>query len=573
VFPRIFTSLLAGLLLASAAVAQPAPPPRADVGASYTLISRDGRRAIAARVVNGVEMFPLDELARLFTFTVREDPAAGGIVITLPARNQTIVLSVAQGLASAAGRVISLPAAPVRDGRTWLVPVEFVSRALAPVSDTRLELRKPSRLIIAGDLRVPQVVARHEALGNAARVTLDVVPATPHSVVQEAGRIVVRFEADAIDAQLPGAVSRELVGAVRSGDAPASVAIDLGPRFGSFRASDAPSERGGARIVVDVFAPAADTTPAAPSPELPSPLPDFAPPGGLQTIVIDPGHGGDEEGAKGPGGTIEKDVTLAVARRLKAALEGRLGLRAILTRDADRTIRLDERAAVANNNKADLFISLHANASVRPSAAGAEVYYLSLEEYGEEAARTARGESEALPVFGGGTREIEVILWEMAQARYIEQSSTLASVVEAALRDRVPMGLRAIQQAPFRVLVGANMPAVLVEMGYISNPHEERALASEARQTAIVQALVDAIVRFRDRTGRKTGDELNHGAHGEYGGSHHGAHGGHGDSPRDLRDPRGDVQDHPRGPCDPRGDVQDHPRGPRDPRGGVPEPR
>jgi N-acetylmuramoyl-L-alanine amidase len=215
-------------------------------------------------------------------------------------------------------------------------------------------------------------------------------------------------------------------------------------------------------------------------------------------VVIDPGHGGEEEGAKGPNGTLEKDVTLSVARRLKASLEARLGIRAILTRDADRTIRLDERAAVANNNKADLFISLHANASVRPASAGAEVFYLSLDEYGEEGARVARGESEALPVFGGGTREIEVILWEMAQARYIERSAQLASHVEAALRERVPMSPRAIQQAPFRVLVGANMPAVLVEMGFISNAQEEQALAADARQNAIVQSLVDAIVRFRD---------------------------------------------------------------------------
>ena len=94
----------------------------------------------------------------------------------------------------------------------------------------------------------------------------------------------------------------------------------------------------------------------------------------------------------------------------------------------------------------------------------------------------AKGETEALPVFGGGTRDIEVILWEMAQARYIEESAALAQAVEAALRERVPMSPRAIQQAPFRVLVGANMPAVLVEMGFITNAEQEKQLASEAFQ-------------------------------------------------------------------------------------------
>jgi len=170
----------------------------------------------------------------------------------------------------------------------------------------------------------------------------------------------------------------------------------------------------------------------------------------------------------------------------------------LLTREIDQTVGLDERAAVANNNKADLFISLHANASVRASAVGAEVFYLSLDDYGDQAQRVAQGESEEVPVFGGGSRDIEVILWEMAQARHIEQSASFAQLVETSLRARVPMSPRAIQQAPFRVLVGANMPAVLVEMGFISNPEQEKQLGSDAFQSSVVQGLVDGIVRFRD---------------------------------------------------------------------------
>jgi N-acetylmuramoyl-L-alanine amidase len=265
-------------------------------------------------------------------------------------------------------------------------------------------------------------------------------------------------------------------------------------------------DRGTGRILVEVLTATTETAPPTTTPAPPPadpPLLDLAPSGGLRTIVIDAGHGGDEQGAKGPGGALEKDITLSVARRLKAALEARLGLRVILTRDRDEAVGLDERAAVANNNKADAFISLHVNASVRPSAAGAEVFYLSLEDYGDEAQRVAQGEGEALPIFSGGSRDIEVILWEMAQARYIEQSAVLARSIEAGLRARVPMSPRAIQQAPFRVLVGANMPAVLVEMGFISNPEQERQLGSDAFQNSLVQALVDSLVVFRDsRPGR-----------------------------------------------------------------------
>ena len=476
--------------------------------APYTVLSREGRRPLAARTIAGQEMFALDDLARLFGLTVREDTLAGGLTIT--AGSETIVLTPGQSLASVGGRLISLPAPATREGRTWFVPVDFVSRALAPALGTKVELRKPSRLIVLGDVRVPRVAGRVEALGASARLTLDVAPATPHTVSQDGQRIVVRFEADALDASLPASTAPELIRTVRPGDGPAAIAIDLGPRFASFKSTDLPAERGAGRIVIDVMA---QTTPAdtpAPVPGQPAPgdtppLLDLAPPGGLRTIVIDPGHGGSEEGSKGAGGLVEKNVTLSVARRLKAALESRLGVRVILTREGDATVGLDERAALANNNKADLFLSLHVNASVRPSVAGAEVFYLDLDDYADAAQRVSQGDSAALPVFGGGSRAIDVIPWELAQVRYIEESTALAQAIEASLRERVPMSPRALQQAPFRVLVGANMPAVLVEMGFVTNPEQERQLASDAFQNDIVQGLVASIARFREARGSAGG--------------------------------------------------------------------
>jgi N-acetylmuramoyl-L-alanine amidase len=452
-------------------------------------------------------MFALDELARLFPITVREDTLAGGLTINV--NNQTIVLTAQQPLASVAGRMISLPAAPVHEGRTWLVPVDFVSRALAPIFGSPLELRKPSRLILVGDVRMPRIAGRVEALGTVTRVTFEVAPSTPHSVTQDGGRLLVRFEADALDAQLPAppsAAGNDVVQAVRPGDQPTTIALDLGPRFASFRSSDQQIPGGATRIVIDLTAQTETApTPGAPTPTPPTPPPaaetppllDLSTAGGLRTIVIDPGHGGNENGARGEKGTLEKNITLSVARRLKGALEGRLGVRVLLTRDDDQTLPLDQRAAVANNNKADLFISLHANASVRSAISGAEVFYLSLAEYGDEAQRAAAGGGESLPVLGGGSREIEVILWEMAQARYIDQSATFARAVEAALREKITMSRRPIQQAPFRVLGGANMPAILVEMGFLSNAQQEQQLVGDDYQNVIVQQLVEGIVRFR----------------------------------------------------------------------------
>ena len=503
--PGAILFVIAALL--TAVLAALAAQPGAQAPAPYTVLMRDGRRTLAVRVFSGQEMFALDELAKLFDLAIREDTVVGAL--TVATKTATIALTPGQALASAGGRVVSLPAPPVKEGQRWFVPIDFVPRALGPALGTRVELRRPSRLIVTGDLRVPRITARIEPQNALTRVTIDVLPATPHTVSQEGNRLLVRFDADLLDATLPASPVPDVLQALRIADPPVVLGLDLGPRFASFRAADAPGERGAGRIVIDLIAQTTEApAPATPGAQPPStltpaepPLLETSPTTGLRIIVIDAGHGGDEQGARGAQGTLEKDVTLGVARRLKGAIEASMGARVILTRDGDQTVGLDERAAVANNNKADVFISLHANASVRSSATGAEVFYLSLEDYGAQAQRAAQGEGEALPVFGGGTRDIDIILWEMAQARHIEESATFARLVEASLRERVPMSPRAIQQAPFRVLVGANMPAVLVEMGFISNPEQEKQLASESFQSSVVQALVESLLRFRNTYG------------------------------------------------------------------------
>jgi N-acetylmuramoyl-L-alanine amidase len=480
------------LVLAAVAAPQGQSPPAAPL----RLVSPDGARPVPTIVSGDTELIAVDDLAAIFGVLVRED--APTRAITVAYKGRTIVLSQDQALASIAGRLVSLPAPPTRIGNRWHLPVEFVGRALSVIYDTPLELRKASRLVIRGRMRVPRVIVRHDVAGNQARVTLDVAPPTVHQVSQDGPRVIVRFDADLLDLSLPALQSQGLVQAITSDQT--SVVIETGPRFASFRATDQTAGADATRVLVDLMAaadpapaPGAPGAPAAPAgPEAPLPLPTT----GIRTIVIDPGHGGEEAGARGARGTLEKTVTLAVARRLKTTLETRLGARVLLTRDEDRTLPLDDRAAFANNNKADVFLSLHANASLRRTAAGAEVFSLSLGHADQEARRVAESEGVAMPVFGGGSREIDVILWELAQTRHLARSADLAAAIEAQLRTEVPMSPRAIQQAPFRVLVGANMPAVLVEIGYLTNAEQEAALSTAPFQARLVQALTDALTRF-----------------------------------------------------------------------------
>ncbi len=468
---------------------------------SLTLLSSGGPRILQTTRINGNEVVALDHLAKLFQLTINEDPLTGGLTVSY--QDQNIVLTFEQSLVSVVGRLVSLPSPPVQTDQGWLVPVEFIGRALTFIYDKPIEFRQRSRLVIIGDLSVPRVTVRHQLVGQEARVSLEMTPASDYQIMHEQDQILIQFDVDALDPTLPGLVSGRLVSAIRLSELQTSVVIDLGPNFGSFNASTRPAPGGNVDLVVTI-APrnveiAAAETPSSISSEPPPPLSDLAsPPQDIKTIVIDPGHGGDEYGAHGPEGTLEKDITLGVARRLKGTIERQLGIRVVLTRTADQTVRLDERAAIANNNKADLFISLHVNSSTRSSVVGAEIFFLSIDDYGDEAAQIATSESQVVPVVGGGLRNIEVTLWEMAQVRYLEQSAVFAEVVEDELRGRLSMSPRAIQQAPLRVLVGANMPAVLLEMGFISNSVQEQQLTSGKFQQTIVDALVGSIIRFRD---------------------------------------------------------------------------
>jgi N-acetylmuramoyl-L-alanine amidase len=487
------TFALLMLVLAAWPQAQGTSPPT-----PLTLVSREGRRTVPTTLLSGQELIALDDVAALFQVAVREDTLTGGITLTY--RGRTIVASPDQPMASVNGRVVTLPSPIVRSGRRWLAPVEFLPRALGPIYDQRIDLRRQSRLLIVGDVRVPRVTARIDAAGPPTRATIEIAPPVPVSSAVDNGRVLLRIDADAIDFGLPGAGSG-LIEQIRAGDQPNSVAVVLAPGVGNnARATVNTADPAVTRVALEVgqTAPPAEATapprPAAPSSEGGPPVVSRS---GIQTVAIDPGHGGEEIGARGASGTEEKQLTLDVARRLRGLVETRLGLHVVLTREDDRAVPLDQRTATANNNKADLFISLHANAALSPRVSGAEVYHLRPGREEEEVRREAEAGSLTLPVLGGGTRTIDLVRWDLAQARHVEASATFAAILGGALKEHVPMAPRGVQQAPLRVLEGADMPAALVEMAYLTNPEQEKLAASEDFKNSVAQALYDAIVRFR----------------------------------------------------------------------------
>ncbi|MEE8185262.1 MAG: N-acetylmuramoyl-L-alanine amidase [Thermodesulfobacteriota bacterium] len=224
--------------------------------------------------------------------------------------------------------------------------------------------------------------------------------------------------------------------------------------------------------------------------------------GTLKTVVIDPGHGGLDSGAIGPNGIMEKDINLAIAKRLSEFLSGKPGLNVILTRTEDIFIPLRERTAIANGNAADLFVSIHANAAFRKGASGVETYFLSFEASDDEARRVAAFENGVVSLEDYNTDrqetkdDLKAILWDMAQTELLNESSQLAELIQEKLSNVVKGEPRGVKQAPFIVLVGATMPAILIEVGFITNPEEEKRLASKSTQEDLASAVFEGINNF-----------------------------------------------------------------------------
>ncbi len=221
----------------------------------------------------------------------------------------------------------------------------------------------------------------------------------------------------------------------------------------------------------------------------------------LRTIVIDPGHGGKDGGAVGPFGITEKDLVLQIAEEVKDLLEAKMGIRVVLTRTGDYFVPLEERTVIAADNNADLFISIHANSVRWKSISGIETYFMSVEASDDDALATAnlensviRFEEEDIGVGG----DLAAILLDMVQTEHLRDSSEFAKVLHENLSSALKSGNRGVRQAPFMVLAKAAMPAVLIEVGFLSNPAEAVTLSKKDTHKRIAEAVLKSVESYRE---------------------------------------------------------------------------
>jgi N-acetylmuramoyl-L-alanine amidase len=221
----------------------------------------------------------------------------------------------------------------------------------------------------------------------------------------------------------------------------------------------------------------------------------------IDVIVIDPGHGGDDDGAIGPSGIKEKDINLAISLKLKKLLEDE-GLSVILTRDDDRFIPLSDRTKIANEAGADMFVSIHCNASATNKNARGYISFFLSDAKTDQARAAAALENAAIQFESKESQrdyvsDIDFILLDMVQSEFLKESSELAALIEQNIIKHTKIDSRGVDQAGFFVLNKAYMPAVLVETAFISNKQDEKLLKNGNTQNDVAEAIVAAIGEFK----------------------------------------------------------------------------
>jgi N-acetylmuramoyl-L-alanine amidase len=225
----------------------------------------------------------------------------------------------------------------------------------------------------------------------------------------------------------------------------------------------------------------------------------------FDTVVVDAGHGGDDHGAEGPSGLLEKQLALDLAKQVAERLRAQ-GLRVVMTRSDDRFVPLAERTRIANEAGGDLFLSIHANASSSRLARGIETFFASLQATDQAALELAKAENLAFGASAEATAAadpVAAILGDMLATEHLAESQEFARMAQRRLAADAES--RGVKQAPFLVLMGARMPAALLEVGFITNRAEEARLKDKGEQARVAEEIARAVASYRTRADAKLG--------------------------------------------------------------------
>ncbi len=468
-------------------------------------VALDGRELpLAVALSPRGPLFELEPLVRLLGGTLQSGPLGQSHVLKIG--GQEAVLGAGSPVLVLGQQIISLTQAPLGGTSGIQVPLDALERTFGEAYGYQFDWQDSDRLLRVGSASTDALPVEFDWVHSQGITTLLLkFPHRPRfEVSREAASVRVRGLGQALQAAVvPPRITDPLLRAISVDGG--SVVVSLHP--GAAAAEPYELQRDDRfELVFEIAREQAVAAAGGGAPSLRRPLG-----GGGAKIVVDPGHGGAEHGAIGKSGTEEKDLTLLLARSFKARLERRLPVSVVLTRDEDVDLPIDVRTAIANQHQADLFLSIHLNAEPWGAGAhGTETYFLSKEASDALAAEAAAVENQGAPGAGAGEAgegeagpdggspfALQLVLWDLAQNHHLAQSQSLAMLIQEELNTTLDLKDRGVKQAPFRVLMGATMPAVLVELGFLSNPEEERRLQDAEYRQRLIDALVEAVVRFR----------------------------------------------------------------------------
>ncbi|HKK83261.1 MAG TPA: N-acetylmuramoyl-L-alanine amidase family protein [Atribacterota bacterium] len=456
---------------------------------------------VTPNISNGRIFLPARDIVEALGGRITWFPALKLLNITMRDREISVVMDVPE--AEVNGKDIAIENAPSIIENRVMIPLEVVSL----LTDIEADLDKESNQLNINRKRPLITSIRDYTHPDKTRIVLDLSEKTAYNVLtlSDPERIVIDVDAsiNQLESKQKEVIIDDLlVSRVRTGQFnqdTARVVADL-KNMNEYDVFELSSPQ---RIVLDIYMPqdqVGSIAESSVSPEvreetLPETKPEAVKENGKYVVVIDPGHGGSQPGAIGPSGLKEKDVVLDVALRLKRMLQND-GFSIHMTREKDVDVSLESRPLMALQKEADVFISIHINSVFQKgshTARGVETYVLSSKYIGASAKDVADRENKANQYHNYENQVINQIIADLEESASIDFSLDLADMVQKRLVQHTGLGNRGVKQAPFIVLKGVNMAAVLVEVGFICNPNEEKLLKTSEFREKIAQALSQSV--------------------------------------------------------------------------------
>jgi N-acetylmuramoyl-L-alanine amidase len=448
---------------------------------SFPIYFENSKLVVKAETFNSTTYVPLVQIVQ--TLGLPYTDSTGLETITIRSGSSRLVLTKNSALISIDGQVVLLANAIRHEGGRWLVPIDFLTRGLAKLSGTTFRYRPGTSRLFVGDVAAPELVMNAQVLGSITRLTIRVATPIDMQVRREnPQRAVLTINQSPVDPLREQLSQRDRL--VRSiafddSDGVSKILVETTDEVKDIKltASD------GNRLYFVDFLRSAETTATPITTGIPA-KPDALPPsqGSVRVVVIDPGHGGEDTGARGET-IVEKDLTLALARRLRTALQGRLGATVLLTRDSDIEMTNEARSAVANNNQANLFVSLHIGYSANTGDTGSSIFVMK-EDFGGTSGTA------------GFSRDRMFLPWYLGYRTRRDSSVRAANLLRDELGKVVTDWKFPVRTAILGVLTSATMPSVLLEVGNVNNPATSATLTDTGFQTRLVASVVNAIEHF-----------------------------------------------------------------------------